>query len=157
MTGTKHDAGKPRFDLVPAELYQGSAVDLPDILWAEQRVLSFARRNLDMEGGLAIALGNVTTCAIGGSVKYRAAEGLVAAVLTFGAEKYGARDWEGGIGWSRIANGVIRHIRAHRGGDILDDETRLPHLAHAMCGLCFLLRYTGDFEKYGKYDDRPEV
>lgn len=64
----------------------------------------------------------------------------VARVLAYGAEKYS----EGG--WRRLPDGRRRYIRAgmrhlfaHLRGEVLDEGSQLPHLAHAACSLLFAL------------------
>jgi len=66
-----------------------------------------------------------------------------AKVLAFGRDKYDAWNWSNGIRWSRVVDAVLRHIGAYCDGEVLDPESGLSHLAHARCGLGFLL----DFEK----------
>lgn len=68
------------------------------------------------------------------------AELAVARVLTFGAEKY-ARD-----GWQAVENAevrymdaALRHLNAHRRGELVDDESGESHLAHAACCILFML------------------
>ena len=76
------------------------------------------------------------------------------AVLTFGATKYGDRNWENGIVYSRCYAAALRHILAWWEGENLDTETGISHLAHAVCELMFLQ----EFEKTAKakeLDDRP--
>ena len=63
----------------------------------------------------------------------------VARVLTFGAKKYGDRNWEKGLDYDRIFAAAQRHMWAHHGGEKLDPESGLSHLAHAACNLAFLL------------------
>jgi hypothetical protein len=60
----------------------------------------------------------------------------IAQVMTYGANKYGDTNW------NQIENGVeryfaaaMRHITAWRLGEYVDEESNLPHLAHAMCSL----------------------
>lgn len=67
----------------------------------------------------------------------------VADVLTFGAKKYPQAD-----NWKRVPNlterytgAAMRHMEAFRRGERLDPETGLPHLAHAMCCLLFILEH----------------
>lgn len=68
------------------------------------------------------------------------AEQQMAAVLTFGADKYGPNNWSRlPDAQARYMAAALRHINAHRTGERLDDETGLPHLAHAMTCLAFLL------------------
>lgn len=85
-----------------------------------------------------------------------------AEVLTFGAKKYTARNWERGMHWSRPFGAAMRHLWAWWGGKgptpksylfgDLDGETKLSHLKHAACCLCFLVTY----EERGmtQFDDR---
>jgi hypothetical protein len=75
----------------------------------------------------------------------------IAKVLEFGAKKYDPWNWKGGFKWTRVASAVLRHIFQWLGGEDKDSETGLSHLAHASCGLLFLI----DFEvnKLGE-DDR---
>jgi hypothetical protein len=61
-------------------------------------------------------------------------------VLTCGAKKYSAENWRKVPGWRwRYYRAALGHIWAWWGGDKLDQETGLPHLAHAMCCVAFLL------------------
>ena len=75
-----------------------------------------------------------------------------AEILTFGAVKYSARNWELGMDWSRVYGGLMRHITAWWGGEDNDPETGKSHLAHAMCCISFLLAY--HIRGVGN-DDRP--
>lgn len=75
-----------------------------------------------------------------------------AEVLTFGAEKYEDRNWEKDIAWSRVYAAAQRHLLAFWDGEDKDEESHLPHLAHAMCCLSFLLEYS---KTYKEGDDRP--
>lgn len=63
----------------------------------------------------------------------------LAAVLTFGASKYSANNWRKGISSSRLLAAALRHIFAYLRGQVLDSESNLPHLAHAMCCLMFAI------------------
>jgi len=56
----------------------------------------------------------------------------VAKVATFGTEKYARHNWltvENAE--QRYASALGRHILKHAKGEILDDDSELPHLAHA--------------------------
>lgn len=78
-------------------------------------------------------------------------EGLVQ-VLTFGATKYGDRNWEKGMSWGRVFGAAMRHLWKwwlRRG---IDNETGLSHLAHAAACIHFLQHY--EALKVGK-DSRP--
>lgn len=76
----------------------------------------------------------------------------MALVLDFGAKKYAERNWERGFDWSRVYSAALRHLMAFWNGEDLDEETGLPHVAHALCCVAFLAEYghTG-----AGRDDRP--
>jgi Domain of unknown function (DUF5664) len=78
----------------------------------------------------------------------------IAKVLTFGAEKYEARNWEKGMDWSRAFGALQRHLTRWFHGQDKDKETRLTHLANAGCCLFFLLSW--ELRKVGT-DDRPKL
>jgi hypothetical protein len=76
----------------------------------------------------------------------------VAAILTYGAKKYAARNWEKGMDWSRPYAGCLRHLFKWWSGETIDPESGLPHLHHAACNLAFLIEYE---TKGTGTDDRP--
>lgn len=64
----------------------------------------------------------------------------VAKVLTFGASKYGPENWRKLDDLqNRYSSAAMRHIFAHIDGGVLDEESELSHLAHAICCLLFKL------------------
>lgn len=65
----------------------------------------------------------------------------VANILTHGAKKYAARNWEMGMSWSRPFGGAMRHLWKWWGGEKLDPDSGMPHLWHAACNLAFLIAY----------------
>lgn len=67
-------------------------------------------------------------------------EGL-AQVMTYGAGKYGERNWEQGMTHDRMMGSAFRHIESYRKGELLDDESNLEHLSHAAWNLLALLTY----------------
>ncbi len=80
----------------------------------------------------------------------------IAKVLTFGAKKYDSHNWRKGIAYSRIYAAIQRHLSAWNDGYDKDPETNLSHLAHAGCGLMFLLEYekrNQSFDDRFKYDN----
>jgi hypothetical protein len=81
----------------------------------------------------------------------------LAKVYTFGAGKYEDNNWRKGMKWSRIFGALMRHSwkfwRAKMGiGSELDDESGLPHLAHA-AWCCFTLLNYSVYRT--EFDDRP--
>lgn len=63
----------------------------------------------------------------------------LAHVLTFGAAKYEAHNWRRGITTSRLIAALLRHVFAYLRGEDRDAETKLSHIAHAMCCCMFIL------------------
>ena len=77
----------------------------------------------------------------------------VAKVFTMGAAKYGDRNWEMGMEWSRVFSAMQRHLWAFWAGENLDQESGLHHLAHAAFGCLALIWYA--LYNIGT-DDRPK-
>lgn len=65
----------------------------------------------------------------------------LAQVLTYGAGKYGPRNWESGMSWGKYFAACMRHLWAWWHGSGVDKESGLSHLAHAACCLMFLIAY----------------
>lgn len=60
-------------------------------------------------------------------------------VLTFGAKKYEPNNWQNvENGRDRYYAALMRHIVAWHNGEVVDPESGIEHLAHAMCNLVFL-------------------
>jgi hypothetical protein len=64
-----------------------------------------------------------------------------AGVLTFGAAKYGERNWEKGMAWHRPFGALMRHMWAWWRGEDCDPESGKSHLHHAACCIMFLIAY----------------
>lgn len=76
----------------------------------------------------------------------------VVRVLTHGAAKYADGNWQRvPNARKRYLSAALRHLAAWQGGEELDPDSQLPHLAHAQCCLHFLAW----FDKH--VDRRPEV
>lgn len=69
----------------------------------------------------------------------RTAIELEAQVMAFGARKYARHNYKKGFDYSRLLDAAIRHILAFSDGEDLDQESGLPHLAHARCCLGMLI------------------
>lgn len=65
----------------------------------------------------------------------------LAKVLTFGAKKYEARNWEKGLLYTRVIGAILRHTWAYLRGETLDPETGLSHMAHVLCEAMFLVHF----------------
>lgn len=64
----------------------------------------------------------------------------VVRVLTYGANKYSADNWRNvDHAEERYPAAALRHISAYLQGEEHDPESKLPHLAHAICSLLFVL------------------
>lgn len=79
----------------------------------------------------------------------------LAKVLSFGAEKYDSWNWSKGIVYSRVTAAVYRHMGAWNNREDKDPESNLSHLAHALCGLMFLVDY--EVRNLNHLDDRRPV
>ena len=68
------------------------------------------------------------------------AELAVGRVLTFGAEKYARGKWDKVEDHeNRYMDAALRHLNAHRRGELTDSESCESHLAHAACCILFML------------------
>lgn len=76
----------------------------------------------------------------------------VARVYGYGSKKYAPRNWEKGYDWSLSYSALQRHVNAFWGGENLDPETGLHHLAHAVFH-CYALMEWG--RTHPELDDRP--
>ena len=85
----------------------------------------------------------------------------IAEVLTYGAAKYDDNNWARGARWGRYFAAMCRHLFAWWGGENLDPETGLSHLAHAGCSLLFLMSYQrngwGTDDRFTGPDQQPWV
>lgn len=77
----------------------------------------------------------------------------VGKVLTYGASKYGERNWERGMSWSRVVGAGLRHTFAMMRGEDRDSETGFLHSAHAICCLMFACSY--QLRNHGTDDRKP--
>lgn len=55
----------------------------------------------------------------------------IAKVMSMGEAKYGKANWMGGGSYESWVASALRHIEAFNRGENLDQESGLPHLAHA--------------------------
>jgi hypothetical protein len=70
------------------------------------------------------------------------------AVLTYGSRKYSPNGWRSVENpRARYYAAAMRHLAAWRAGEDADSESGLPHLAHAVTGLMFLLETDEDNKK----------
>lgn len=76
-----------------------------------------------------------------------------AEVLSFGAEKYGERNWENGMEWSRLFDAALRHQKDFLKGERKDPESGYSHLKHAFANLGMLIAY--EARGMNEYDNLP--
>lgn len=69
-------------------------------------------------------------------------------VLTMGKCKYAPDNWRGGIKYRRLISAAMRHMAAIQDGQDIDTESGLPHAAHIMANMAFLLEF---------YKTRPDL
>lgn len=82
-------------------------------------------------------------------------EGL-AAVLTMGAKKYDANNWQQvDDPFNRYYAALCRHLTAHRMGNVIDKESGLPHISHVACNVMFLHHFIRR-KLYESIDIRPD-
>ena len=78
----------------------------------------------------------------------------VGLVMTYGALKYDANNWRGGMSYSRLIGATLRHIFAFMRNEKIDPDTNLSHLSHSATNLLFLVEMietgtgTNDIYKY---------
>lgn len=83
----------------------------------------------------------------------------VARILTRGAQKYAARNWEKGIAYGRVFAGVMRHLtewwicKLFGRDGINHTDGPESHIDHAITGLMFLSAY--EKRNMTAFDDRP--
>ena len=63
----------------------------------------------------------------------------LAKVLTYGAKKYKANNWKNCKDQKVWIGAFFRHFQAWRNGEIIDPESGLPHLYHAITNLSFMI------------------
>jgi hypothetical protein len=72
----------------------------------------------------------------------------LAQVLTFGANKYSPNGWQKlPNAKSRYEDAMLRHFYAYKAGELIDPESGLSHLKHALTNLAFLVYFEESEEK----------
>lgn len=59
-------------------------------------------------------------------------------VMTYGAGKYGANNWQG-VETDRYYAALLRHVMAWRSGEARDPESGMPHLWHVLTNAAFMV------------------
>lgn len=55
---------------------------------------------------------------------------MMSDVSEFGAKKYARNNWKKGLAHSEIVDSLLRHLALYNSGEILDEDSGLPHLGH---------------------------
>ena len=90
----------------------------------------------------------------------------MARVLMFGMQKYDAWNWQKGLDISETLESLERHIDCIRAGELIDEESGLPHVDHMQCNTMFLSHFfhSGQWDELAKtlpprygLEDRPPL
>ena len=125
---------------------------------AQKSILAIAEALANKDG-----IGDVNSTAKGSGARYNTGKpdfSLIplctledeARVWAYGEKKYAAWNWAKGMDWSVPFACAMRHLSKWQAGEENDEESGLPHLAHAMCNLRMLTLYA---KTYPEGDDRP--
>ena len=126
--GRKDDAGKLDWTLLPESLHG----DYDDDSW-EPTPANVVSGILGGDGGEVMIVGNRT-----GLRDVSVLEDVVR-VLAFGANKYGRDNWRSvPDAVRRYRAAACRHYAAHCRGELSDQESGLPHIAHMLACILFL-------------------
>jgi hypothetical protein len=115
--------------------------------WKESRKMKDEQSETKIEGGTKHDEEKIRLELVPSSLLFAVGE-----ILTFGATKYGARNWEDGFAWSRAYGALQRHLWSWWEGEDVDPETGKSHLWHAGCELAFLIEFE---DTHPELDDRP--
>ncbi len=79
----------------------------------------------------------------------------LAEVYTIGAKKYGDRNWEGGLKFTRLIAAMERHLLALKAGEDYDQADGQHHAASVAWGAFALMFFEGA-DNPDNLDDRPQ-
>lgn len=66
----------------------------------------------------------------------------VVEVYTFGAQKYAPNSWQNlEDGYNRYKAAMLRHLTAHEKGEVIDSDSKLPHLVHVAWNAIALMHF----------------
>lgn len=82
-------------------------------------------------------------------------------VYGMGATKYDDHNWRRGYAWSLSIAALFRHLIAWMGGEDIDPESGLSHMAHARWHTGVLLEFQardlGTDDRYGVFEQREQA
>ena len=79
----------------------------------------------------------------------------MAIAFTYGANKYAADNFKGGIAYRRLLDAAFRHLLAISNGEDVDSESGNSHVGHAMASLamlCYMMKNKPQFDD--RYKDK---
>lgn len=59
-------------------------------------------------------------------------------VLEYGTKKYARDNWKKGLSVSSLVDCMMRHVAAMNAGEMIDKESKLPHIGHIQCNAMFI-------------------
>lgn len=62
-------------------------------------------------------------------------------VFQFGAIKYARGNWKRGLDPDKVIDSLLRHLIAYKSGEVIDPESKLPHVDHITCNAVFLATF----------------
>lgn len=146
-SGARFNTGKVPYELLPLEIVLKAGRTRSD----SDRVHGVLRGLAAWQRGDVSGLGYVLAIACGGEVTLPALADA-ARVFDYGRKKYAEWNWAKGMKWSVAMACAVRHCLAILGGEEIDSESGLPHIAHVQCNILMLLTFA---ETYPEGDDRP--
>ena len=167
VQATKFDGNKPQIFLIPARgwfamttaKHEMQSYATPEGESPELRFMKFFTRFKTGEDYSALAVAGVILMrALGDQSRtdwWVNAKHKVTRVFEYGAKKYKVGNWHAGDGftWSRLIRAAEGHADSHFAGEVIDPESGLEHLAHALC--CILMLLEHHLTGFGS-DDRSE-
>lgn len=108
-----------------------------------------------------MAIGDITSTARGTGARYNdgktrfdliplASLRPAADVFEYGAKKYSERNWMRGQPWSVPMASMMRHLADLQAGEMIDNESNLPHVGHILCNAIMLAHF---YQFYAEGDD----
>lgn len=148
MTFIKHDDEKPRLELITdkfmrivlADSFTSYLDDEADVEFADV-VLMLGAPLLNWPAIIKYAINNLPSVEHNNySPEVRIYHALceMGKVLGKGAEHYDAWNWCKCDDLNRYKGAALRHVFAHRIGDVTDDQWGFYHMSHFLCNVMFL-------------------
>lgn len=71
----------------------------------------------------------------------------LAEVLTYGAKKYKPGNWKYCEDTERYIAALMRHLEAHRSGELYDEESGMLHMSHVLTNAAFMMYFLTNLDK----------